>query len=604
MLPLTEQAAGIRRATTIVFATTYYPGFLCQLYGQQPDLAEACYDMQIHSLLSSCFGDSDFYSHGLASSGWEAMDIIANCETLQRRWALEHGVTGSLSDILIAQVRHCAPDVFYLHDMSLGTKDLIVAIRPFVKLIVGQIACPLDSQTHLAGFDIIFSSFPHYVSHFRSQGLASYYQPLAFDRRVIANIGAPARDLPVTFIGGISGHHTKGGQLLEYLAKKLPIQFWGYGGAQLPADSAVRRAHNGEAWGLDMFKLLARSRITINRHIDVSENYANNMRLFEATGCGALLVTDYKDNLDGLFAIGKEVVAYRSPEECVALIQYYLAHPQETDAIAQAGRLRTFCDHDYSQRMGRTAEILERHLRYRREKDLYPLPTSISEGHQPISPDAVSERHTLAWQDESIPVRQRGLVQSELAAMYQGIPPQVYTVLASALRGRLGPGDRLLEIGCASGYYYEVLSYLLNRPVRYTGVDYSRALIAMAKDFYPLALFHVADGAALPYPDSAFDVVVSSCVLLHVPNFEAHILETARVAGRWVVAHRTPICQQQPTQYMTKTAYGIETVELRFNEDQLLSAFRAAGLQCCDSHVFAKDEGLDHFEVTYLFKKI
>ncbi len=72
-----------------------------------------------------------------------------------------------------------------------------------------------------------------------------------------------------------------------------------------------------------------KSFITINRHIDVAENYANNMRLFEATGCGALLITDYKDNLNELFEIGEEIVAYRSPEEAAALIKYYLSNPKK-----------------------------------------------------------------------------------------------------------------------------------------------------------------------------------------------------------------------------------------------------------------------------------
>ena len=52
-----------------------------------------------------------------------------------------------------------------------------------------------------------------------------------------------------------------------------------------------------EVWGLDMYRALARSKITINRHINVAENNANNMRLFEATGTGSLLITDRKDNL-------------------------------------------------------------------------------------------------------------------------------------------------------------------------------------------------------------------------------------------------------------------------------------------------------------------
>ena len=46
----------------------------------------------------------------------------------------------------------------------------------------------------------------------------------------------------------------------------------------------------------------------------MAKSYANNMRLYEATGVGALLVTDWKENLGEMFEPGKEVVAYRSPE--------------------------------------------------------------------------------------------------------------------------------------------------------------------------------------------------------------------------------------------------------------------------------------------------
>ena len=76
-----------------------------------------------------------------------------------------------------------------------------------------------------------------------------------------------------------------------------------------------------------MFSLLHRSKLTLNKHIDVSENYANNMRLFEATGTGACLITDWKDNLADLFEPQKEVVAYRSSEECLDLIAYYARTP-------------------------------------------------------------------------------------------------------------------------------------------------------------------------------------------------------------------------------------------------------------------------------------
>jgi len=41
------------------------------------------------------------------------------------------------------------------------------------------------------------------------------------------------------------------------------------------------------------------------------------------------------------------VVAYRSAEECLELIQYYLDHPHEREAIARAGRAHTLRAHTY-----------------------------------------------------------------------------------------------------------------------------------------------------------------------------------------------------------------------------------------------------------------
>ncbi|ETR64862.1 MAG: hypothetical protein OMM_15232, partial [Candidatus Magnetoglobus multicellularis str. Araruama] len=186
-------------------------------------------------------------------------------------------------------------------------------------------------------------------------------------------------------------------------------------------------------YGLDMFRLLAQSRITINRHVDAAENNANNMRLFEATGCGALLITDYKDNLDELFEIGKEVIAYHSPEECVELIKYYLNHPDEAQKIARAGQERTLRDHSYSLRMKQTSEILLRHLRYKKEKYKYRQPDNISSNYQYINSSQISQNLTAAWQSKEIPARQRWLVQKELNGMYAGQTPVVYQVLADAL---------------------------------------------------------------------------------------------------------------------------------------------------------------------------
>ena len=60
--------------------------------------------------------------------------------------------------------------------------------------------------------------------------------------------------------------------------------------------------------------VLRDSRITLNHHGNVPA-FANNLRLYEATGVGTLLITDWKPDLHEVFEPGKEVVAYRSTGE-------------------------------------------------------------------------------------------------------------------------------------------------------------------------------------------------------------------------------------------------------------------------------------------------
>lgn len=595
-------------AFSCIFLNTYYSRFVNNYYRRNPEHAQLSYQEQKALLQGTWFGDCDFYSSGLKKSGWQADDFIVNCAPLQNAWARENGISAEGLSIAIEQIRSVKPQVLYLQDLNLANKEFLNAARPHVGIIVGQIASPLPAQTYFAGIDIMVSSFPHFVERFRAAGITTYYQPLAFDPRILESLPSTpylARPIECSFIGGISPSHHNGYQLLEQLAAKLPMEFMGYGAESLPLDSFIRKSHRGEVWGREMFRAFQASRITVNRHIDVAENYANNMRLFEATGCGALLITDYKDNLNDLFEIGKEVVAYRSAEECIDLIHYYRQHTDEAGKIAASGQARTLRDHTYILRMGQTGEILERHLRYRGEKDRFLPPNiaKISYGHTPISRETITPDLTSAWKNTSIPNQQRSLVQQELSSMYMGKTPIAFQVLANTLKPIVAAGDSVLEIGCSSGYYYEVLGYLLSRPLDYTGVDYSEAMIAMAEDFYPKTKFLVADGARLSFSDRQFHTVISSCVLLHVPNYREHIAETARVADKFVVAARTPICKSQPTQYLKKLAYGVETVELRFNEEDLLREFSLQGLELIQATEYFADPAADSYQATYLFKR-
>lgn len=371
----------------IAILDTYYAKFLAAHYARNKQLREAMSQTQRQSLLDAAFGTSDFYSRHLRAMGCEVVDLIANNVPLQTAWARENNVPFSdwtfklphrvfrlpligswlyslpgLVDVAVAQVRAFKPDILYCQDISFFPEEVLRELKKSVGLIVGQIACPLPPESFLRPYDLILTSFPHFIERIEALGIRSEYFKIGFDTRVLDILGPIEKDIDASFVGGISRHHNKAVPLLEYLARATPIEFFGYGAKTLPRSSPIRQRHHGEVWGVDMYRALARSRVTLNRHINVAENNANNMRLYEATGVGSLLITDYKDNLSELFEVGKEVIAYSSPDEAAEMILYYLAHPVEANAIAKAGQERTLRDHTYQRRMEELVPILQRHL--------------------------------------------------------------------------------------------------------------------------------------------------------------------------------------------------------------------------------------------------
>lgn len=371
----------------IVIIDTYYAAFLARFYAKQSSLDSADYTTQLQTILNACFGTSDFYSRHLRTLGCEVQDQIVNCVPLQQAWAKENNVSLSqmalkvphrlfrvpllgkfladlpgLMDVAVAQIKSAKPDVLYCQDLSFFPAEVLQELKKSVRLIVGQIACPLPPESFLKGYDLILTSFPHFVPRLRALGVASEYFRIGFDERVLSLCEEMDKDIDFSFIGGISRHHGSAIPLIEYLIKQTNMRVFGYGAESLPSASVIRHGHGGEVWGLDMYRALARSRITLNRHINVAENNANNMRLYEATGMGSMLLTDRKDNLDELFEVGKEVVAYSSKEEAADLVRYYLEHPKEAEQIAKAGQARTLRDHTYAQRMHELVPILDSHL--------------------------------------------------------------------------------------------------------------------------------------------------------------------------------------------------------------------------------------------------
>ncbi len=361
---------------------TYYPAFLDTVYAAHTSLAAQPYDLQWRTLMDQCFGTADYYSDNLIQLGHEATDLIMNYRPLQLQWAAEHDLSLKYGftqrryhslrlpwiqkdwvyPVLRAQIRQHRPDVIHFQDPARIDPGFLREIRPDVRLITGQIASPVPAGADFSQFDLMLTSFPHFVDRFRKLGLNSHYFKIGFEPKILSHLTSNQMSYPLVFVGGLSGAHAGRTQWLEQIARSYPLSLWGYGVDSISPDSPLHARHRGHAWALDMYSILSSAQIALNYHIDVAENYANNMRLYEATGVGTLLLTDHKENLSDLFMPGQEVIAYTSPDECVELIQYYLTHETERLAIAQAGQKRTLAEHTYRHRMQEYLDIISHYL--------------------------------------------------------------------------------------------------------------------------------------------------------------------------------------------------------------------------------------------------
>ena len=222
---------------------------------------------------------------------------------------------------------------------------------------------------------------------------------------------------------------------------------------------------------------------------------------------------------------------------------------------------------------------------------------------------AEGQRLRNSWQDDALPLRQRELVDQQLRRYRSGASIDVFDVFVDALRALpdLADGMSLLEVGCSSGFYSEVVE-IAGLPIKYSGCDYSNAFIRLAKEKHPAVDFTVEDATALQYTDRSFDIVVSGCCLLHIPEYAKGVTETARVARRYAIFHRTPVVWGQPEQWYRKQAYGVETVEIHFNEPEFLILLDKSGLELIATYTLSEEStdasrAQGHASRTYVCRK-
>jgi len=402
-----------------VKVTSYYRDFLKQYYAKNPDVVSLSYEQQHNHLMEQAYSWSDFYAKNLRLLGIEAHEIVATAEPLQKTWAKENGIKTEGIGIVFEQLKQIKPDVVFLQDSFMFPSEWIARLRetvPSIKLVIGW-CCTNYTKEHLELFkeyDFFLVCSQKLIHEFTSFGIKTFRLNHGFEETLLPKIhhdnSYPETDF--IFLGsivpGTRGHGLRKEVLLKLVEARIDIDLYAHFLTISKKDLFLRRsayivakslAHIGlhsiakslpfiqkayyleespsnpkgieplvkiakpSIYGLEMLKALSKSKVGFNYHGEGAGDFAANIRLFEITGVGSCMITDWKKNLHEFFELDSEVVAFKSAEECIEKVRWLIDHPQEREEIARRGQQRVLREHTYKLRAEQLHHIILENLR-------------------------------------------------------------------------------------------------------------------------------------------------------------------------------------------------------------------------------------------------
>lgn len=398
----------------LLIITSSYTKYLQAFYSSRPDLRTSSYREQKEAYEEDAFGWSSCWRDALHPHGWDVLDIIWNVEPMQRAWARDRGMKEwgavDLKGIALLQAKEFQPDLVWFDEYDQALLQGLRREIPSIRGVLGWVGSAMPKTQVWSDLDLILSCAPESVAALKQEGFPALCFPHSFDPAILQRLEAREKSLELTFIGQLlrfNDFHLQRDALLEMLARQVPLAIHSpsasiskgenlkslvkvgvnlgmRGLAQLgvsekalrslpllgvvagltpeqcwPVNPRLRPFLKPPVFGLGMFQLVADSLLALNIHADSSPQFASNMRLYEVTGVGSCLVSDWKKNLHELFEPDREVVVFNSPEECVEKVTWLLQHQNAAEEIARAGQRRTLENYTFAHRAGPLAELLD-----------------------------------------------------------------------------------------------------------------------------------------------------------------------------------------------------------------------------------------------------
>jgi predicted SAM-dependent methyltransferase/glycosyltransferase involved in cell wall biosynthesis len=390
---------------------TFYSAYLDNFYSRY-SISGMKYREHLNTLLSDGFSSVHLIAPYMSGYNYDSKIIIANDLRLQSKWLNEadnrNQFNGQLIDLLKMQIEEERPDVLYLSDPITFDSRFIRKLNYKPSMIVGWRAADIPEGTDWSEFDLILTGLSRMLEIAKELGAkkGEYFFP-GCPKLDSVNAQLKDRTNDLVFCGSwTSDQHTKRNDYLLHLAEYCirhndPFRFKLFLSGEIEKlNPAVRKYNNPSIFGNQMYQVLSNSKITFDsrgeiRHKkstggihgfeDIAKEESINMRIFEATGCGSLLIAEEQKNIHKYFEPGKEIVLFNGKKDLIDQIKYYLSHEDERQEIANNGHLRCVNEYSLEKRAGELDKIIRNNMEEKKWASEKPFQVNLQSDYQIIN---------------------------------------------------------------------------------------------------------------------------------------------------------------------------------------------------------------------------
>jgi spore maturation protein CgeB len=243
-----------------------------------------------------------------------------------------------------------------------------IALKEIRKVVGSKLAFWTFDDPQLIGrhmkvaswYDHCFTNSFEAVPKYRESGVESVsYLPWGCDpsihRRIVLDDLRDAKYTTDVCLYG--GFQAKRAAFIREISD-VQLGIWGRGWDRLNQGDLLRKFWKGSIVRLEeLVKMYSGTKIALNIQRPETTLATTTSRIWEATACGAMLLTERISGIDLAFKVGKEVICYENSEDLREKVMFYLNNKQIREKAASCGQARCTRDHKVSDRLRKIVEL-------------------------------------------------------------------------------------------------------------------------------------------------------------------------------------------------------------------------------------------------------